>query len=150
MARDGAGRHAVHQLQRHRHDPLSDDGGDGLRGGRYAIECSEDGRDPLGANEEADGDLGDDCQGAFRADQQPHQIVAGAVVRGATDAHDLATGNQHCFQGEHVIGGDAVGEAVGAASVLRDVAANRAGRLTGRDREHSTVRAALPCSSARR
>ena len=110
---------------------MSDDGGDGLRGWHHAVERGEHGRHTLGANEQPDGDLGDNGQSAFGADQQAHQIVAGAVVRGATDAHYPATGNQHCFQGEHVIGGDAVGKAVGAAGVLRDVAANRAGRLTG-------------------
>ena len=129
--RDGAGRHAVHHLQRHRHDPLSDDRGDRLRGRHHAVECRQHGRHTLGAHEQADGDLGDDGQGAFGADQQPHQIVAGAVGRGATDAHDLTTGNQHRFQCQHVIRGDTVCQAMGATGVLRDVAANRAGWLAG-------------------
>jgi hypothetical protein len=49
----------------------------------------------------------------------------------AADAQDLAV-DQHQFDAEHVVGGQAVFEAVHAAGILRDVAADRAGDLRGR------------------
>ena len=61
-------------------------------------------------------------------DDQPHQIVAGRIEMGAADVDHLAV-HQHHLEAQHVVGGDAVLEAVGAAGVHADVAGQRAGEL---------------------
>ena len=49
----------------------------------------------------------------------------------AAEPHDLA-GHQHQLAAEHVVGGDAVFEAMHAAGILRHIAADSAGDLRGR------------------
>jgi hypothetical protein len=63
--------------------------------------------------------------------EQAEQIVSLAVEMLAADAQDFA-GDQHQLEAEHVVGGQAVFQAVHAAGILRHVAANRAGDLRGR------------------
>ena len=60
----------------------------------------------------------------------PVQVVAGQVARGAAEPDDLAV-REHDLEAEDVVRRDAVGEAVGPAGVLGDVAADRAGALAG-------------------
>ena len=94
----------------------------------------------LGLAHQAHHDLGDQRHGAFRARQQARQIVARRVRRFAAGGHDGAVG-QHDLEAQHMIGGDAVGQRVRPAGVLRDVAADRAGALAGRiGRVEITVR----------
>ncbi|MGY3288529.1 hypothetical protein ACVWWP_001596 [Bradyrhizobium sp. LM3.6] len=62
-----------------------------------------------------------------------HQVIAGVLRRLAADAQDLAA-HQHDLAAEHVVGGHAVFQAVHAAGILRDIAADRAGDLRGRIR----------------
>ena len=75
--------------------------------------------------------LGDDRQRAFGADEHAEQIEPGRVERGAAEVHELAVG-QHRLDAEHVVDGEAVLQAVRAAGVLGDVAANRADDLARR------------------
>ena len=76
-------------------------------------------------------DLGDDAEQAFGAGDDAHQIVAG-ILRGlAADAQDLAV-HQHDLAAEHVVGGHAVFQAMHAAGIFRDIAADRAGDLRRR------------------
>ena len=72
--------------------------------------------------------LRDDRERAFRSDEQPEQIRAGRVDQRAAEVHDLPVG-QHGLDAEHVVHGEAVLEAVRAAGVLGDVAADRADLL---------------------
>ena len=73
-------------------------------------------------------DLGDDAEQALGAGDDAHQIVAGILRRLAADPQDF-TGHQHDFAAQHVIGGHAVFQAVHAAGIFRDIAADRAGDL---------------------
>ncbi len=79
---------------------------------------------------QAHGDLGDQHHGAFRARQQAGEIVAGRIQRLAADGHRRSVG-QNGFEAQHVIGGDAVGQRVRPARVLRHIAADGAGLLAG-------------------
>ena len=82
---------------------------------------------------ELDGDLGDDREQALGAVDEREQVVAGAVERVAAELDDLA-GDEHAAHAAHVVHGEAVLEAVHAARVLGDVAADRAGDLRRRIR----------------
>ena len=81
--------------------------------------------------EQAHGDLGDDAELAFRADDQSEEIVAGRIEARAADIDDLAV-HQHHADAEHVIGGDAVFQAMRAAGIGGDIAADGAGDLARR------------------
>ena len=75
--------------------------------------------------------LVDHGQRAFAADDERQQVRARGVGARAADAHHLAVG-QHRLDLEHVVHGEAVLEAVGAAGILGHVAADRADLLAGR------------------
>ena len=70
-------------------------------------------------------------QQALRAGDDAQQVVALAVEVFAAEPHDLA-GDQHHLDAEHVVGGQPVLQAVHAARVLGDVAADRTGDLARR------------------
>ena len=67
----------------------------------------------------------------FRSDEDAEQIEAGASSSGAAEVHELAV-RQHGLDAEHVVHGEAVLQAVRAARVLGDVAADRAHLLARR------------------
>ena len=75
--------------------------------------------------------LGDDAELAFRAADQAEQIEPAGVEFRAADVDDLAVEGDEP-DAEQVVGGDAVFEAMRAARVHRDVAADGAGELRGR------------------
>ena len=77
--------------------------------------------------------FGDDAEQALRAGNDAEQIVARRNRDGCRRAAHLA-GYQHQFAAEHVVGGDAVFEAMHAAGIFRDVAADGAGDLRRRIR----------------
>ena len=84
-----------------------------------------------GLGSELDRDLGDDREQALAAGDEREQVVAGAVERLAAELDDLA-GDQHAAHAAHVVHGEPVLEAMHAARVLGDVAADRAGDLRRR------------------
>ena len=91
----------------------------------------------LGRRRQADQRLGDDAEHALGADHGPGQVVAGVAGRAAAGPDDAAVG-QDDLQTENVIRGHAVLEAVRAAGILGDVAADGAGflaRRIGREEE---------------
>ena len=81
--------------------------------------------------EDAHRHLGDDAEQPFRAGDDAEQVIAARIEVLAADADHLA-GDQDHLDAEHVVGGQAVLQAMHAAGVLRDVAADRAGDLRGR------------------
>ena len=86
---------------------------------------------PLRRRPQRQGRLGDDAEGALRADEQPGQVVAGdALDRAPAGAQHPPVGEDD-LQAEHVVGGDAVLDAAQAAGVLREVAADRAPVVAG-------------------
>ena len=81
--------------------------------------------------QDAHRDLGDDAEQAFRAGDDADQVVAAGIEMLAAEAQHLA-GHQHHFEAEDVVGGHAVFQAMHAAGILRDVAADGAGDLRRR------------------
>ena len=70
-------------------------------------------------------DLGDDAERAFRADVEAREIVAGRrLARAAAGAHDAAVG-RHDREAEHVLAHRAVAHGVGAGRARRRHAADR-------------------------
>ena len=68
---------------------------------------------------------------ALGAADKPEEVIAGRVHRLAADIEDFAVQGDEA-RAEEIVGCDAVFEAMGAARVHRDVAADRAGELGGR------------------
>ncbi len=75
--------------------------------------------------------LGDDAEQSLRADNDAEEIIAGGVELLAAQPDDLAV-HQHHLDAEHVVGGEPVFQAMHAARVLGDIAADRAGDLARR------------------
>ena len=126
----GVDRRAVHEFQRHRDDAGADDGVDTGAGDLVGAERGEHGPRALGAAQDAHGDLGDDGELALASRQQAEPVVAGGVEMCAADLENLAVDGDQ-FQAEQVVGGDTVFQAMRAAGVHRDVAADHAGELAG-------------------
>ena len=116
---------AVHDLHGGGKLAGGDDVGDGLGGGGDGVEGGEDDLNRLGLAHDAEGHFGGDAEGAFGADEDAEQIVAGSVGRFAAEGDDLAGGEDDGHL-EDVGDGEAVLEAVGAAGVFGDVAADGA------------------------
>src|SRR6516225_3708344 len=87
--------------------------------------------DACRALDDAQNDLRGDAQGAFGADKDAGKVIAGRIERFPTEMHERAVGKNN-FQAEDVRGGEAVLEAMRAAGVFRDVAADAANRLRRR------------------
>jgi hypothetical protein len=89
------------------------------------------GRAPFGRAQDAHGRFRDDAELAFRADDQAEDVEPGRIEMRAADLHTAAV--QHDQRdAEHVVGGDAVFQAMRAARIHADIAADRAGELRGR------------------
>ena len=128
---DGSARLAVHHLERGRDDSGGDDGGDCIAG---ALHVGEGGHDELGtrrSRNELHGHLGDDQQQSLRADGEGKQIQPRAVGSEAAEL-DARAVHRVAAKPEHVVEGEPVLEAMHAAGVLCDIAADRAGDLRGR------------------
>ena len=85
----------------------------------------------LGLLQDAHRDLGDHAEQALGAGHQAEQIVAVGIQMLAAETHHVAVRQDH-LEAEDVVGGQAVFQAVHAARVLGDVAADRARDLAGR------------------
>ena len=93
-------------------------------------EADQHGARGLGLLQDAHRHLGDDAEQALRPGDDAEQVVALGIEMLAADADHFA-GDQHDLAAEHVVGGHAVFQAVHAAGILRDVAADGAGDLRG-------------------
>ena len=82
----------------------------------------------LGLLQDAHRHFGDDAEQPLRAGDDADQVVAAGVEMLAAEPEHLA-GHQHHFEAEDVVGGHAVFQAMHAAGILRDVAADGAGDL---------------------
>ena len=128
----GVDRGLVHHLHAAGNDAGADD-----RARRNAPALSFDGKaDQHRARrrrllQDAHRHLGDDAQQPFGADGDAQEIVALGVEMLAAEPHHLAV-DQHQLDAQHVVGGEPVFEAMHAARILGDVAADRAGDLARR------------------
>ena len=123
-------RRLVHHLQ-----PCRDDsGGDDLAhagAGRGVVGEAEKQRAHRGGlGEYAHRHLGDGTEQPLRPGHDAEHVVALGIELLAAEAQDLAI-HQHHLDTEQVVGGEPVLEAVHAAGILGDVAADRAGNLAG-------------------
>ena len=128
---DGAGGELIHHLEAGRHDPGRDDARDRLAGAHDIVERGHHHRRLLGLRRELDRDLGDDAEQALGAGHEGEQIVARRIERVRADLEDVALDGRHA-QLEDVVHREPVLEAVHAARVLGDVAADGAGDLARR------------------
>src|SRR5262249_46320328 len=104
---------------------------DGARRRLGALEDGEQRAHGLARAHEADYRFSNDAHGSFGADENAGEIVSRRIRHAAAEPNDLAAG-EHDLDPEYVIDGDAVGERVRAAGIVRDVAADRARRLAAR------------------
>ena len=120
-------RRPVHVFDRNRDDPRADDRRDARARILGGTEAHQHRAGAFRGAEDTHGRFGDDAKLAFRAYDQAEEIVAGTVELPA-NVDDGAI-DQHHADGEHVVGGDAIFQAMGATGVHRDVAGDCAGEL---------------------
>ena len=116
---DGGGKHAG-----------GDDAADGGAGFVGVGESGEESLHAFGALDDAENHFGGDAECAFGADEDAEEIVAGSVESFSAEVDERAVG-ENDFEAEDVRGGETVFEAVGAAGVFGDVAADAADGLRG-------------------
>ena len=119
---------AVHEFQRDGDNAGGDDGIDALAGDFVRREGGQHRPRTFGGAQDADVHLGHDGQHALAAGQEAEPVVAGGVEVGAADVEDVALDGDD-LQPEQIVRGDAVFQAMGAAGVHVDVAADHAGKL---------------------
>ena len=88
---DDAHRRLVEELQRRGQDAVLDDAADRARGRLEVAEVGRAGRLRLGRGQQLERDLGEHGERPLGADEQPHEVVAGDVLRQlAADARNVA------------------------------------------------------------
>ena len=123
-------REVVHHLDRARDHARRHDRGDHLAGLDRRPEEGHERAHRLRLGHDPQPDLGCDAERPLRADEGAEQVEPGRVELLAAQPCDLAVG-EHELEAGHVVGGEAVLEAVRSARVLGDVAADRADDLRG-------------------
>ena len=123
-------RDRVHHLDRGGQDPRGDRARDGRSRSVRVLEPGEHRPHALGGPQNPQGQAGGDAQRSLRADEDTEQTRPVVPHR---ELDELAVG-QHDVGGQHVVDGEAVLQAVRAAGVLGDVAADRADLLRRRVR----------------
>ncbi len=122
---------AIHHFQTGRNDARGDDRGDRIAGLDHIVERGHDHLRELRLGHELERDLGDDDEQAFGADRERKQIESRPIERRAAEGDRFAL-DRVAAQTEYVVNREAVLEAVHAAGILRDIAADRARDLRGR------------------
>ncbi len=129
----GPERGPIHHLEAGRHDARGDDASDRVGAAPDIIERGHDQFDTLGQRYQPDRCLDDDAKHAFGARQQRQQRESRRLTQRRADGNEFAVpGSDHQLQ--QVVDREAVLEAVDAAGILRDVAADGARELRRRVR----------------
>ena len=118
----------IHHLDGGGHDARGDDGRDRVARLFVGRERREEGARGFGLAQDAQHHFGHDPEQPLAADDHAEQVVTWLIERRAADGDDLAVGEDHA-NAEDMIDGEAVLEAVRAAAVLGDVAADGADAL---------------------
>ena len=126
----GADRRPVHHLEPARNDAVGDDRSDAVAALLGGWKADQQRLRGLGLLQDAHRDLGDHAQEPLRAGHQAQEVVALGIEMLAAQAHDVAV-RQHHLEAQQIVGREAVLQAVHAARVLGDVAADRARDLAG-------------------
>ena len=124
-------RRPIHHLHPGRNNARADDLGDARSAILGRIEADEGSARALRPFQDTHGDFGDDAEKALGAGDDAEQIVAGGIEMPAAKPQNLAC-HQHQLTAENIVGGHAVFEAMHAAGILRDIAADAAGDLRRR------------------
>ena len=124
-------RRAVHELQRHGDDARADDAVHAGAGDLVGAEGGEHRALALGGAQDADGDFRDHGELALAAGQQAEPVIAGGIEMGAADVEDVALDGDD-LKAEQVVRRNAVFQAMRAAGIHGDIAADHAGELAGR------------------
>ena len=124
----GLDREGVHHLDGGGHDPGADDVADHVARRADRREVGEQRPHRLGCAQQPHDDLRGDPQRALGAEEHPAQVRPG-LLAGVRAEGDHRPVGQHHLHLEHVVRGEPVLQAVRAAGVLRDVAADRADLL---------------------
>src|SRR5215210_1388914 len=128
---DGLHGQAVHHLDGGGDYPLADDPRDRTAGTLGILEASKQGSHRLRDAAQPERDPGGDTQRPLRADERAEQVVAGSIWRpSATDVRHRAV-RQHDLRAHNVVRCKAVLQAVDAAGVLGQVAADGGDDLAG-------------------
>ena len=122
---------AVHHLHPRRNDPRRDHIGHALTGALNRLKAKQEGARCLRLGQDAHRHLGDHAQQPLRADDNTQKIKARRVQMLATQTHHLPVHHHH-LDAEHIVGGQAIFEAMDPAGILRHIAADRTGDLAGR------------------
>ena len=110
---------------------MADDGGDGAAGGLDIGEHAQESLDCFREGKQPDGDLGGDAKGTLRAHENAPQVVPWNFPGPGAQVDHGAVFQRHPHA-QDMVGGGAVGQAVRAAGVFRDVPAQAARLLAGR------------------
>ena len=121
---------AVHHFHASRHDALCDHLGHARPRRLARWETDQQRARDRRTGQDAHRHLRDDAQQPFRAGDDAQQVEPFAVEMTAAQAHHLA-GDQHDFDAQQVVGGEAVLQAMHAARIFSHVAADGAGDLAG-------------------
>ena len=127
----GADAQSVNHFQGGGNDALADDGGNGGAGGINIGKDAEKSPHRFRRRQQPYQYAGGNAESALRADKRPAQVIAGRLARRSAQVDDFAV-LQDCFHADDMVGGCAVGQAVGAAGVFGDIAAQAARALAGR------------------
>ena len=130
---DRRGRGLVHHFQAGGDDAGGDDLRHRVAGAHHVVEGGKHALRELRLGHQLDGDLGEHHQHALGAGDQRQEVIAGRIERAGADLDDLAV-DRHTAHAQQVVHRQAVLEAMHAAGVLGDVAADRARDLRGRVR----------------
>jgi hypothetical protein len=128
---DHAHHFLIHHLQRGGHQPRRNDCGHGRARRLVGTERDHHRLDRRRVADQPDRRFGDERQRPFAADDQPVRSSSRIVERLPAGAKNAAIG-QHRLDAGDIVGGDAVLETVGSASVFTQVAADQRGASAGR------------------
>ena len=123
-------REFVHVFHRHRNDSRADYGGDASPCRLGGIETEQHRTRALGGAEQPHCRLGHDAELAFGTDHEAEPIEPARIEMRSAEIEDFAV-QRHETDAQHVVGRYAVFQAMRAARVHADVAADRAGELRG-------------------
>ena len=121
----------VHHLHAAGDDAGADDFGHALPAGFARRKADQQRARGLGLLQNAHRDLGNDAEQPLRAGHDAEQVIALRIEMLAAEPDDLAIHQDH-LDAEHIVGGQPIFQAVHAARIFRDIAADRAGDLRRR------------------
>ncbi|CAI8810606.1 hypothetical protein EMIT0373P_20256 [Pseudomonas chlororaphis] len=127
----GADRQVVHHLQAAGNDAGGDDIGHRAAGFFHRVEGRQQHLGQLRLGQQLDRDFGDDPEQAFGTGEQRQQVETGRIQGVATEGQAFAFDAEDLHL-EQVVHGQAVFQAVHAAGVFRDIAADGTGDLRRR------------------